>query len=52
MPERIRGQGDWTVEVKPAGTLREAEAAAGRARRLVAEWIQKRRETGGQETCL
>jgi hypothetical protein len=30
----------WTVVVVPAGTVVEAEAAARRAQRLVAGWIQ------------
>ena len=38
--------------VAPAGTLQEAEAAAERARRLVADWVKKREQTGGEGVCL
>jgi hypothetical protein len=31
----------WVLTVKPAGTQAEAEAAAERARKLVAGWLQQ-----------
>ncbi|MFZ5823605.1 MAG: hypothetical protein ACOY94_04635 [Bacillota bacterium] len=41
---------DWNVVLVPDGTLEEAEAAARRARRLVARWILRnsRNEKGNQ----
>lgn len=42
MPERKTRHGvPWTVKAVPAGTPREAELAAERARRLVAGWLFK-----------